>query len=296
MNDFDALSFFDQQWQNVKTFWENNAGNYFNSLIVILFVLLITFVSLKLAHSVTTKIINRKNSAGGNESASHQDIKAKTLLPLLLSLERYTIYFIGFIIILREIGIDTSAILASAGVLGLAIGFGAQNTVKDFISGFFLIFDGLIMVDDVIAISDVTGVVEKIDLRNTLVRDFHGRLWSFPNGDVRTFGNYNRQWTRAIAEVGMAYEQDVSTGINALKEVAEQWASENPDLVVEKPEAQGVLSLDDSCVALRIVAKVKPDQKWAVERDLRWRIKDYFDKNDIEIPFPRRVVYHKKDE
>jgi len=288
-------NFLVKQWSNVSQFWEANAGNYFNSFIAIVLVLFITYISLKILQTLTRKAITRQIRKNIDEQHVDKSLQAKTLLPLILSVERYTIYFIGFIVILKEMGIDTSAIIASAGVMGIAIGFGAQNTVKDFISGFFLIFDGLIMVEDTITIDSITGTVEKIDLRNTMIRDFNGRLWTLPNGDVRVFGNYSRQWVRAIANVGMAYEQNIDEGIKALKDVAEKWAEEFKSIVVEPPEVQGVISLDDSSVALRIIVKVKTSAKWSTERELLRRIKDHFDQKGIEIPFPRRVMISKAD-
>jgi small conductance mechanosensitive channel len=282
-------------YEKTLDYWNANVGQFVSIIITIVLVLIAAQIARIIVKSLTIRTL-RLSERGTEDEIARRHIRVETLKPLILSVERYTIHFVTVVIILKEFGVDTSAILASAGVLGLAVGFGAQSLVKDVISGFFLIFDGLIQVNDIITIDANTGVVERIDLRNTQIREFNGRLWTIPNGDLRTFGNFSRGWTRAIANVGMAYEQTIEEGMQALKEVAEKWAKENPDLVVEPPEVQGVMGLDDSSVGLRIVAMVKAPNHWMVERDLRRMIKDHFDAKGVEIPFPRRVVYPAKEQ
>lgn len=279
---------------NIIGFWSENAGSYVSSAITILAVLIGSQLA-RVGVSRITERAMRPSEKGDPDEVQRKRARVQTLLPLIQSVERYTIHFISAIIILHELGVNTSAILASAGVLGLAVGFGAQSLVKDVIGGFFLIFDGLIQVDDIITVGSTTGVVELVDLRNTQLREFNGRLWVIPNGDLRTFGNFSRVWTRAVAEVGIAYEQSVEDGMNALREVAAKWAAENEEIIIEPPEVQGVLGLDDSSVGLRIVAKVKAPNHWATERELRRMIKDHFDARGVEIPFPRRVVYTRQE-
>ncbi|MFW6087854.1 MAG: mechanosensitive ion channel family protein, partial [Myxococcota bacterium] len=189
------------------------------------------------------------------------------------------------------------AVLAGAGVLGLAIGFGAQSLVKDIISGFFLIFDDALGEGDIANVGgEVTGVIESVGLRITKVRALDGQLWYIQNGEIQRVGNYSRTWTRALVTVGLAYEQDVAKGLRVLQEVGDTYAAENPDLVLEPPEAQGVLGLDDSSVGVRLVVKVTAGNHWAAERDLRKRVKEAFDAAGVEIPFPRHVVYHRQEE
>ncbi len=276
----------------LEDLFEKNAASYLASLVTIVLVIASVRVIRWLSRNLTTRLLMPRE---GDREFETKQARQKTLLPLVLSVERYVIYFLALMIVLKELGIDTTAVLASAGVLGLAVGFGAQNTVKDFISGFFLIFDGLVLVGDVITIGSVSGVVEKVDLRNTMVREFNGRLWTYPNGEVRSFGNLNRGWGRAIAEVGMAYEQPIEKGMSVLRAVAEAWAGEFKEMVIEPPEVQGVIGLNDSSVGLRIVVKVKPMQQAAAERELLRRIKDAFDENGLEIPYPKQVVHRPED-
>jgi moderate conductance mechanosensitive channel len=261
----------------------------------LLTILIILFLA-KFLYSAIEKGMRRylKHKEASNDVASK--VRFETIMPLLLSVFRYLIYFIALLLILNEAGMDTSAILASAGVLGLAVGFGAQNLVRDFISGFFIYFDGLIQTGDVITTGSITGAVEKIDLRNTMIREYSGKLWSIPNGDIRSLGNLNRDWSRAVVEVGLAYEQPVAKGMGVLQEIADKWAADNVDICLEKPEVQAVLALGDSSVNIRVIAKVKPMQHWAAERELRRRIKDTFDEQGVEIPFPRQLIYTRSEQ
>jgi small-conductance mechanosensitive channel len=202
----------------------------------------------------------------------------------------------GVITALDHIGLDVATLLAGAGVAGLAIGFGAQQLVKDVISGFFLIFDDVVRIGDVAEIQGVgTGTIEKIGLRTSEMRSFSGQLFYVRNGEINVVGNSNRGWMRAVVEVGLSYEQAVDDGMRVLRRVADAWAAEHADIVIEPPDVQGVLGLNDSDVTVRIVIKMKALEQWGAERDLRARVKAAFDREGIEIPFPRRVLYTRSE-
>ena len=220
---------------------------------------------------------------------------ARTVLVVSRSLIRYVFFFIGLVMALRVLGVDYGAILAGAGVVGLAIGFGAQTLVRDFITGFFLLFEDVVGVGDVITSGKVAGVVEYIGLRATHIRAFDGTLNVVPNGELTTIGNWNRDWMRAIVTVDLAYEQDAERGMAVARQVADQWFSENQDTALEPPEVQGILAFGESGVTVRILAKVRPLKHWETERDLRARLKRVFDQSGVEIPFARRVVYHRSE-
>jgi moderate conductance mechanosensitive channel len=221
--------------------------------------------------------------------------KGKTVAPLLKNLLRYCIIFVAGVVVLRVLGVDPTPIIAGAGVVGPAVGFGAQTLVKDVISGFFLLFEGLIAVGDVISFGNSAGVVEEVGLRVTKYRTFTGELWVIPNGEIRAFGNSNRQWMRAVVAVGVAYEQDISKAMRVLDEVGRAWAEEHRGIVLEPPQVQGILSLDESSIVLRLAIKVKPSQQGAAELELRRRIKEAFDREGVEIPIPRSVFYTKPE-
>ena len=280
-------------YQTVLSFFSpENIILWWGKLISIIIILVVT----KIALSIINKLIE-KSLTPLKKSKNYQKriSRANTLIPLLQSISKYVIYFIAVVMVLKELGVDTTAIIASAGVVGLAIGFGAQSFVKDIISGAFLLFEGVISVGDSVNISEHSGTVEVISLRNIHLRKFSGELRVIPYGEVASFGNFNRGYMRAVVEVGIAYEQDVERGMKALEEIANKWAEENKDIVLEPPIIQGVLSLGSSDVTLRIAIKVKPMTHWGAERELKRRIKDTFDKKGIEIPFPRQVVYLRRE-
>ena len=265
---------------------------WWGKLITIIIILVVAKISL----SVVNKLIE-KSLTPLKKSKNYQKkiTQANTLIPLFQRISKYVIYFITGVIVLRELGIDTTAIIASAGVVGLAVGFGAQSLVKDILSGAFLLLEGTISVGDSVNVGEHSGTVEVVGLRNIHLRKFSGELRVIPYGEVTNFGNLNKGYMRAIVEVGVAYEQDIEKGMKALEEIADKWTEENKDIVLEPPIVQGVLSLGSSDVTLRIAIKVKPMTHWGAERELMRKIKDTFDKKGIEIPFPRQVVYLRKE-
>jgi small conductance mechanosensitive channel len=276
------LSFFSPE--NIILWW--------GKLITIVIILVVA----KMGLSIISKLIEKSlTPLKKSKNYKKRISRANTLIPLLQSISKYVIYFIAGVMVLRELGVDTTAIIASAGVVGLAIGFGAQSLVKDVLSGAFLLFEGIISVGDSVNVGEHSGTVEVIGLRNIHLRKYSGELRVIPYGEVASFGNFNKGYMRAIVKVGVAYEQDVERGMKILEDIADKWAEENKDIVLEAPIVQGVLSLGSSEVTLRVSIKVKPMTHWGAERELKRRIKDTFDKKGIEIPFPRQVVYLRKE-
>lgn len=214
--------------------------------------------------------------------------RARTLGPLMKNVARYTLTFVALIIILREVGVDVQALLVSAGVLGLAVGLGAQTLIKDVITGFFILFEGLIGVGDVIEVGGNTGTVEAIGLRVTKLRMLNGAQRIIPNGELTQFANYNKGWARAVVDVSLGYDVDVGRALAALERVGQEWATET-GLALERPEAQGVIRFGESDLGLRLMAKVDAGKRFDAEVELRRRIKQAFEREGI--PFPQRVVY-----
>ena len=259
--------------------------------------ILLIFVIAKIILYLLNKIIKRSFTPLKKSKNYQMKIqRANTLIPLLQNISRYVIYFIASAMALKKFGVDTTAIIASAGVVGLAVGFGAQSFVKDVISGAFIFFEGTVSVGDTITVGEHSGTVEAINLRNIHLRKFSGELRVIPNGEVSNFGNFNKGFMRAVVEVGVAYEQDVEKGMKALEKIADKWVEENKDIVLEPPVVQGINSLGSSDVVLRIAIKVKTTTHWGAERELKRRIKNEFDKTGIEIPFPRQVIYLRKED
>ena len=218
--------------------------------------------------------------------------RASTLGSLIRSTSQYVIWPIATIMVLSEMGLDVGALIATAGVAGLAIGFGAQTLVKDVISGVFLLFDDLIRVGDLVNIGGTVGTVESIGVRLIKVRTFDGELVMIPAGEIRTFGNKSMNWARVIVPVGLSYEQDIDDILPIMKQVAQEWADENENILLEEePQVQGLMDFGDSSVTARVVIQVKPGEQFAAERELRRRLKRTFDQQNVEIPFPQRTVH-----
>jgi small-conductance mechanosensitive channel len=221
--------------------------------------------------------------------------RAATYINVIRSIMGYVIFFFVLVMILRVFGVNYTAILAGAGVMGLAVGFGAQTLIRDFISGFFLLLEDLIRVGDFITVGDVEGTVEVVGMRVSKIRAFNGTLHTVPNGELTRFGNQSRGHMRAIVALDLAYEQNAEKGMTLAREVAEQWYKENADNAIEPPVVAGLLKFGEAGVQVRVAVKVKPGRQWEAEQQLRLRLKQAFDSSGTEFPSPRRVVYIRSD-
>lgn len=251
--------------------------------------IVLILIGAALAVRALTVLVRRTLAPRGDRVLD--ETRARTLAPLVESLLRYVVYFVALMMVLRAVGVDATAILASAGVVGLAVGFGAQHLIRDVISGFFILAEGRIRVGDVITVGEHTGLVEQITVRSTLLRKYNGELWTIHNGEIGLFGNLNRDFNRAIVEVGVAYEGDLRRAMAVLQQVGETWAGSHREVVLAPPEVQGIMSFGESQLLVRLVVMVRPLQLWTAERELRTLVKEAFDREGIEIPFPRRVTY-----
>ncbi|MBA2316742.1 MAG: mechanosensitive ion channel family protein [Euzebyales bacterium] len=224
-------------------------------------------------------------------------MRTETIAGVLRSVGTFVIWTIALVMILGVFRINLGPLIAGAGIVGIALGFGAQNLVKDFLSGIFMLLEDQYGVGDIVNLGEATGVVEGVSLRTTRVRDVMGTLWHVPNGEIRRVGNSSQLWSRALLDVGVAYETDVDEASAIIKEVADVMADEEmwSSSFVEKTEVWGVQALAADEVTIRVVAKVKPAKQWAIERELRARIKRAFDERGIEIPFPQRTVWVRQD-
>ena len=255
----------------------------------ILVILLVGLVALRLIKKATNRWIEGVQELAANDPRRQ---RAATLGNLLQSIAEYVVWPILGIMILSEIGLDIGALLATAGVAGLAIGFGAQTLVKDVIGGIFLLFDDIIHVGDLVSIGNTIGTVEEIGVRLVKVRKFDGELVMIPAGEIRMFGNKSMGWARVVVPVGLSYGQDVDSILPIMEEVASEWAAEHKEILLEdSPTVQGLMDFGDSSVTARVVMQVKPGEQFAAERELRMRLKRAFDEREVEIPFPQRTVH-----
>lgn len=212
-----------------------------------------------------------------------------TIFRLVNSIFRYFIWFIVFIFILGELNIDVTPFIASAGVIGLAVGFGAQSIVKDFISGFFIIFEGLFDVGHVIEVDGFKGNVTTLGLRTTTITNWKGEIKSINNGDITSLINYSKNDSIAIVEFGVAYDTDLDKLKKLMDEFVKESHSKYED-IIEEPVFKGVNGLGDSSIDMLLIAKTKNNQHHQLQRDLRKDVVQVLEKNDIEIPFPHVVV------
>jgi small-conductance mechanosensitive channel len=221
--------------------------------------------------------------------------KASTLSGILKSIVKYTVYVIVMISVLNVFDIPTAPLLATAGLGGIAIGFGAQSLVKDVFTGFFILFEDQYGVGDYVTIGSMTGTVEDIGLRITKLRSFNGDLHIIPNGEIKMVTNHSKGNSLAIVDVGITYETDAEKAMAILREVTEKYFKSAPEAVVAKPEVLGINKFNESEFIIRTIARTKPLMHWRVERELRKHILAAFRAQNIEIPYQKRVVISKGD-
>jgi small conductance mechanosensitive channel len=234
------------------------------------------------------RLLSPRAGSGGYTARAQ---RARTMEPIMKSLARYLIAFVALMIVLDQFGVDIKAILVSAGVVGLAIGLGAQALVKDIITGFVILFEGLIAVGDVIEVGPHTGEVEAVGLRVTKIRKLSGEQRIIPNGELTQFGNYTQGWARAVVDVGVPYDVDTDRALAVLESVGRRWAEESPGVALGLAEAEGIIRFGESEMVLRLQVKVDPRERVTTENELRRRIKAAFDGEGITIPYPHRVVH-----
>ena len=219
--------------------------------------------------------------------------RARTIAAVLRSVSTATIWTIAGLMVLAEFGVNLGPLIAGAGIVGVALGFGAQSLVKDFLSGIFMLLEDQFGVGDIIDSGEASGVVEGVSLRTTRLRDVEGTLWHVPNGQILRVGNKSQEWSRALLDVQVAYDTDVGTAIRVIKEVADEvWR--DPDLahsVLEEPEVWGVEVMGPDGITIRLVLKTRPADQWTVLRELRRRLKVALDAAGVEIPFPQRMMW-----
>ena len=221
--------------------------------------------------------------------------RVKTMRGLIKSLLRYALYFVGIIMILHELGVDTTSVLTGAGIIGLAIGFGAQSLVRDVITGFFILFEDQFAVGDYIAVAGVTGTVEDIGLRVTKIREATGELHIISNGEIKQVTNMARGAMGVLVEVSISYKQNLDEAIAVIETAAGRVADEHREVVLDEPRVLGVSSFGEAGVNLQVFAKVKPMQQWAFGRQLRRAIKEALDAAGIGISYPNMVMLYVKD-
>jgi small conductance mechanosensitive channel len=266
--------------------------NLLPNLIQAAVVIVIAIVAYRAARIVIRRMVEREIADEGPLERRLRQQRAQTLGSLLGSVAFVVIAAITILTVLGNF-VDIGPLLASVGVLGLAVSFGAQSLVKDVITGTFMLLEGQFAVGDVVRVADVSGQVERVTLRTTVLRDLHGVVHIIPNGEITRVSNLTKSWSRAVLDVGVAYKESVDRVIDVMREIGVEFHAD-PEwrpLLLGEPEVLGVDSFGDSAVVIRMIVQTLPQQQFPVGRELRRRIKNRFDAENIEIPFPHVTVY-----
>ena len=221
--------------------------------------------------------------------------RAETIGTLLASAATFSVWAMAALVILGELGVNLAPLVAGAGIVGIALGFGAQNLVRDFFSGIFMLIEDQYGVGDIIDVGPATGTVEGISLRTTRLRDVEGNVWHIPNGEISRVANKSQEWSRALLDIQVAYQTTTDHAMTVIRRVADalQADPEWSTCILAEPEVWGVEDLAADGITIRLVVKTQPLVQWKVARELRARIKQAFDAEGIEIPFPQRTVWHR---
>ena len=256
----------------------------------ILAVLIIAFLLSRLLKLVSRHLTELSNRQDLPSSVRSQQLR--TLSGVIYSIGVLVILFIAGMQILALLGINMGPLLASAGIAGLAIGFGAQTLVKDFINGFFILAENQYDIGDTIRIAGVNGVVENVTLRRTVLRDADGTVHTVPSSEIKVVSNLTRDWTQLNLHVSVAYDADSERVVGLLKQVGEEMASDPAfaDMIVATPEVAGIDKVSGSEVDYLMLVRTKPGAQHMVRREMRRRIKAIFEKNNIEPGDPSRVI------
>jgi moderate conductance mechanosensitive channel len=221
-------------------------------------------------------------------SSGRRAQRAQTIGSLLKSIVSGVVFAVVVIMAISELGYDIAPLIASAGILGVALGFGAQSLVKDFLSGIFMIFEDQYGVGDSVNLGEVSGTVEAVSLRVTRLRDVDGTVWYVRNGEILRVGNQSQNWSRSVLDIAVGYKEDVTRVRRILKEVAHDLWEDDAfrEEIIEEPEVWGVQSVGPDSVVVRVTLKTMPQQQWHVSREMRERVKLRFDAEGIQVPRP----------
>ena len=302
----DILDYFD------AASWSDLFDRMTGPIVRILLVLVVAGIVIRLGRAALTRaarrggdgepgILQRLEDRTGIDFADDLDPvalirrerRATALAALAGSVLTVVIWTIAVMMVLGQFGIDLAPVIASAGIVGVAIGFGAQDLVKDFLSGLFILAEDQYGVGDVVDVGEATGVIEGVTLRTTRLRDVQGTLWHVPNGEIRRVGNMSQGWARTLIDISVAYDTDLDMAKRVILETAQLMAEDDDwsPKFLEPPEVWGVEDLAADGITIRLVIKVLPGEQWSIARELRQRVKAAFDAAGIEIPFPQRTLW-----
>ena len=263
--------------------WGRNLVEFTTITLFLIFVLVVVW-----------ELLNAALEYGMSSSSSLNSGRVETLLPVVRNIVFFAIFILMALVTMSELGIDILPILAGAGVLGIAVGFGAQTMVKDFLTGFTIILEDLIQVGDVVGIGGREGKVERITLRKIQLRNLDGTVHTIPHSEISVVDNMTKEFSYYMMNIGVAYKEDTDDVIACLKTVDEDMRNSEAfgDMIHEPLDILGVDEFADSAVMVKVRTRTNPHDKWTVGREFNRRIKHAFDEKGIEIPFPHRTLYY----
>ncbi|MEW6707147.1 MAG: mechanosensitive ion channel family protein [Pseudomonadota bacterium] len=275
-------------WDTVD--WQRWSGPALSALRIVLIIVLAFVAIAVLQRLVRALRVHIAEHMGGGPDVAR---RAETLGRAVRYLIAVVISAVAVMLVLAEVGVSLAPVLGAAGVVGLAIGFGAQSLVKDYFTGFFILFEDQIRTGDVIKVADIGGLVEDVTLRHVRLRDYDGNVHFIPNSLITTVTNMGRHFAQAVIDVGVAYREDVDRVLDVMREVGARMRADAVfgPRILDELEIAGVERLDDSAVVLRCRFKVAPLEQWGVRREYLRRVKAAFDAAGIEIPFPHLTLY-----
>ncbi len=289
------MDFFSQAWASILAAWNKiagNAGGILTTIVKIILIIAAARLVIAIGNAVSRRIIAQRRK---RRPEAHSTRKSETLITVLKSLIRYTVYFFAIATILGELGLGITAgsLLATAGIGGLALGLGAQGLIKDVVSGFFLLFEDQFAVGEYVKIADAEGTVEAVTIRITKLRTFTGELVTIPNGIIDVVSNYTRGHMVALVDIVVARNTDVQQARELMLEKAREYAASN-EHVVEDPVLFGVQEVTRQGIRLRVILKVKALMHWKTERDLRNIVYEAYSQAGIAVP-TANLLYLEKD-
>ncbi|MBW3569128.1 mechanosensitive ion channel family protein [Candidatus Parcubacteria bacterium] len=247
--------------------------------------------------ALVRKTVKKAVRGNGQESYEEERKREDTIITIIIGAMSLLIWPMALLVIVSQLGVNIAPLIAGVGILGLAVGFGAQNFVKDMISGLFIIAENQYRVGDVVQLnSESIGVVEKISLRATILRDLDGIVYTVPNGNIEITANYSKEHSGINLDIGVSYDTNLEKAIKVINKTCMELAKD-PDWsgkIIETPQFLRVEDFADSAIILKITGTTKPIMQWGVTGELRKRLKIAFDKEKIEIPFPQRVIHSAK--
>lgn len=258
----------------------------------IILILVISLIVQRVTSRAVSQSLKLATARSKGEDKEEFQQRLDTISSVFSATVSLGIWAITGFILLSELGINIAPILTGAGIFGLAIGFGAQNLVRDLISGLFIIMEDQYSKGDVVKIAGVSGLVEDVNLKNTVLRDLDGVVHYIPNGEIIVASNFTQEYSKVNLNIEVSYETNIDHAIKVINQVGKSLAKDKKfgPMIKEAPQAVGVDKLGESGIEIKILGVTRPIKQWDVMRELRKKIKEAFDKEGIEIPYPHRVI------